>query len=147
MDQPIIRFFFQTSSINLSKRKKLRAFINTMLRQESKLIVSLNCIFCSDKYLLEVNRKYLLHNYYTDIITFELSENEGNIGEIYISSDRVRENAKIYNNTINQELLRVIFHGILHLCGYNDKTEKGKKTMTSKEGYYLNLWKKFSLFT
>jgi len=147
MDQPIIRFFFQTSSINLSKRKKLKAFINTMLRQESKLIVSLNCIFCSDKYLLEVNRKYLLHNYYTDIITFELSENEGNIGEIYISSDRVRENAKIYNNTINQELLRVIFHGILHLCGYNDKTEKGKKTMTSKEGYYLNLWKKFSLFT
>jgi rRNA maturation RNase YbeY len=84
----------------------------------------------------------LSHDFYTDIITFNLSDSEEIKGEIYISVDRIRENAKLFNTSINTELLRIIFHGVLHLCGYNDKSKVETKIMNSKEEFYLNKWKK-----
>lgn len=147
MQHPNIHFFFQNSSISLSKRKKLKDYLIKMFKKERKGLNQLNCVFCSDKYLLKINQRYLLHDFYTDIITFELSDSDQTTGEIYISADRVRENAKIHKTSISQELLRVIFHGVLHLCGYNDKTKKERKIMSYKEEYYLSQWEKFYLFT
>ncbi len=99
---------------------------------------SLTFIFCTDEYLLEINRSYLKHDYYTDIITFDLSENISScIGELYISIDRVKDNANTHAADTNTELHRVIFHGILHLCGYGDKSEQEIVIMRRKENYYL----------
>jgi len=101
----------------------------------------LQYIFCSDEYLLEINKQHLQHNYYTDIITFDLSEKPNAvIGEIYISVDRVRDNAQNYDATFKNELLRVIFHGALHLCGFKDKTEKDQTLMRKAEDKYLQYY-------
>lgn len=137
-----INFHFQ-KDVTLTQRIKLKAFICFMFKSEKKTSSNLSFVFCSDNYLLDINRKFLKHNYYTDIITFNLSlKRDKEIqGEVYISVDRVRENAKIFNNTINQELHRVIFHGILHLCGYGDKTKRQKLKMTQMENFYLNLYR------
>lgn len=94
-----------------------------------------------------MNKKFLSHNYYTDILTFDLSENEEIKGEIYISTNRIKENAKALKISTKQELLRVIFHGILHLCGYSDKTNLDKSIMTAKEDDCLNRWNKGTYFT
>ena len=95
-------------------------------------------IFCSDDYLLDKNRDYLNHDYYTDIITFDYSENDVVSGDLFISIDRVKDNAITYGISFDNELKRVVYHGILHLCGYKDKTEKDKKEMREKENYYLS---------
>ena len=98
-------------------------------------------MFTNDKFLHELNRNYLSHDYYTDIITFELSEkNHPIVSEVYISCERVRENAQIHNNGFKEELHRVIFHGILHLCGYKDKAKIQSKRMRGKENHYLKLY-------
>ena len=98
----------------------------------------MNYIFCNDKRLLDINQQYLKHDYYTDIITFNLSEEDNKItGEIYISVDRVKENAELLGLSTAAELHRVIFHGALHLCGYKDKTSGEKVKMRGKEDYYL----------
>ena len=100
---------------------------------------SINYIFCTDRALLKANRQYLNHNYYTDIITFNLSDDSEPIkAEVYISMQRVSENAKKLKSSIKSELHRVIFHGALHLCGYNDSNEKEKGIMRKREDYYLN---------
>lgn len=99
--------------------------------------ISIN--LCSDDHLLQINKKHLNHDYYTDIITFELSENNEISGDLYISTDRVLDNAKQLNITFHVELNRVIIHGILHLCGYKDKTKAQQKEMREKENYYLSL--------
>lgn len=100
---------------------------------------SINYIFCTDRALLKTNRQYLNHNYYTDIITFNLSDDSEPIrAEVYISLQRVSENAKKLKSSIKSELHRVIVHGALHLCGYNDSTEKEKGIMRKREDYYLN---------
>lgn len=100
----------------------------------------LRFIFCSDAYLLEINRQYLQHDYYTDIITFDLGE-AGNIdGEIYISVERVKENAGLMQTSFKEELHRVIFHGVLHLCGYKDKLKSERLEMRSKEDRLLQLY-------
>lgn len=132
-----IEFHFQ-KDINLKNRKELRVFINLMSKKEKTNFSDLIFIFCSDQYLLEINKKFLRHNYKTDIITFDLSDN--NIykkGEIYISVDRVKENAKKYNTYIYNELHRVLFHGILHLCGYKDKKGDEVELMRKMEDIYL----------
>jgi rRNA maturation RNase YbeY len=123
----------------LKNRKALKSFLNLLAKSEKQDFGELNYIFCSDEELLEINKRFLKHNYYTDIITFNLSPINNNliIGEIYISIDRIRENAKTYNTSVAMELHRVIFHGILHLCGYNDKTSDQKSKMTQKENQYL----------
>ncbi len=135
----VIKFFFLSNTITLKDRKKLKYFLINLLRREGKKPASLNFIFCSDKYLLDINKKYLNHDYYTDIITFDLSSESKLVeAEIYISMDRISDNAKSLNTTIKKEILRVMFHGLLHLCGYGDKSSKEKKLMREKEDYYLN---------
>lgn len=133
-----IQFFFAGVKIFLSERKRLKVFMEGMLRKEKRKLISLSIVFCTDKYLLEINSQYLGHSYYTDIITFNLAEDDSFIqGEIYISVDRIRENALINVVTVNNELHRVMFHGILHLCGYKDKTKSSKETMTQLENLML----------
>jgi probable rRNA maturation factor len=94
-------------------------------------------VFCTDDYLLEMNKRYLNHDFYTDIITFDYSENGVISGDLFISFDRVKDNADSFSVSVDNELKRVIYHGVLHLCGYKDKTEKDKKEMREKENYYL----------
>ena len=133
-----IQFFFAGVKIVLSERKRLKLFIEGMLKGENRKLISLSIVFCTDKYLLEINRQYLGHDYYTDIVTFNLAEdNEFIEGEIYISVDRIRENALINLVTTKHELHRVLLHGILHLCGYKDKLKSEKDTMTGLENHML----------
>ena len=133
-----IKFFFNNASISIENRSVLKNKINGIFLKEKKKYSNISFIFCSDKYLLSINNKFLGHNTYTDIITFPLNEEgEAISGEIYISVDRIRENAVNEGCTIKNELYRVLFHGVLHLCGYKDKTIKDKKTMTAKENFYL----------
>jgi probable rRNA maturation factor len=138
--QPKIQFHFLEST-NLTNRTLLKKFIEKLCNQEGRRLEHLNYIFCSDDYLLHINQQHLQHDFYTDIITFDLSEPKGGIhGEIYISIDRVRDNAGNLNEPIYRELHRVIFHGALHLCGYNDKTQKEELTMRRKEDQYLQAY-------
>ena len=133
-----VNFFFQEIKITLSGRNRLKQFVEQLFKAEKKTLVSINYIFCSDTNLLVINQQFLKHDYYTDTITFNLSNNPHDIeGEVYISVDRVRENAQKLNTTLKEELYRVIFHGTLHLCGYKDKTIKEKRRMTKAEDKYL----------
>ena len=133
-----VQFFFAGVKIVLSERKRLKIFIETMLKRENRKLISLSIVFCTDKYLLEINRQYLGHDYYTDIVTFNLAEDIEFIeGEVYISIDRIRENALINLVTTKHELHRVLLHGILHLCGYKDKIKSEKDTMTLLENHML----------
>jgi len=133
----IISFNF-LEPITLKERNRLKTYIKSVFKKEHKSLNTLSIIFCSDNYLLNINREFLKHNYYTDIITFDLSISKHLIdGEIYISIQRVKENAKTFNTTTKSELHRVIFHGVLHLCGYLDKSHFQKNLIRSKEDYYL----------
>ncbi len=133
-----IHFFYLGVHFGLESRTRLKKYIIRQVEKESRKLKSLNYIFCSDKKLLEMNRQYLKHDYYTDIITFEYSENSREIvGEIYISVDRVRENAKILRTTFKEEIHRVIFHGILHLLGFKDKTSSQKRNIRKLEDQWL----------
>lgn len=129
-----------SSKVSLENRTKLKIFISSIFTKEHKKADSLCIVFCSDAFLLHFNKTYLQHNYYTDIITFNLSAPNSKVidGEIYISVDTIRDNAIRFSTTIKQELHRVIFHGVLHLCGYRDKTTIDKKVMTTMENKYLN---------
>ena len=141
--QPIspIHFHFLEPGLTLSDRSRLKLFISSLFKKERKKLAGLNYIFCSDNYLLDINRQYLQHDYYTDIITFDLSEPGQAINaEIYISVERVRENALQFNSTLKQEIHRVIFHGALHLCGYGDKKPKEEVLMRKMEDRYLSLY-------
>jgi probable rRNA maturation factor len=138
-----IQFHFQHSGLALKDRNKLRAFILSIFKKEKTAVNSLSYIFCSDKYLLEINKNFLQHDFYTDIITFNLAGKKMPVeGEIYISIDRVRENANALNQYLDTEFHRVIFHGVLHLCGYRDKTRNETNLMRKKEGYYLKSYLK-----
>lgn len=134
----VINFYFQQTT-TLKNRRKLKLFLDDLARKEHKQLDELSIVFCSDEYLLNINREHLAHDYYTDIITFDLSASRDQdiSGELYISTDRVKENAKQFGSTITQELHRVIFHGLLHLCGYKDKKPKDISMMRDKEAYYL----------
>jgi probable rRNA maturation factor len=129
-----VQFFFLQQNISLSNRAALKLFIHKIFMQEQCKLQSLTYIFCSDEYLLQINKASLQHDYYTDIITFDLSDSPHQItGDIYISTDRVRDNAATLAVSIKEELHRVIFHGALHLCGYKDKTPKHAKEMRAAE--------------
>lgn len=137
----MITSFHFLENTNLSNRTGLKNFLKSICKKEKTKIKELSIIFCSDNYLLDINKTFLNHNYFTDIITFELSnDNSGKTGEIYISIDRIKSNSSDYQCTIKQELHRVIFHGVLHLCGFKDKSMSEKKLMKQKEDYYLNLF-------
>jgi rRNA maturation RNase YbeY len=128
---------------SLRSRTQLKAFINKQCLKEGVQIETLQYVFCSDKFLLDINKKYLNHNFYTDIISFDLSDQKGRlIGDVYISIDRVKENAKTEGNLYTHELLRVIFHGTLHFCGYKDKKPEDVKTMRAMEDKWLKAYLK-----
>ncbi len=136
-----VYFHFLHKGFTLSKRTDLKLFIRQLFKREKKRLATLDYIFCSDATLLVINQEYLQHDFYTDIISFDLSDSKNAIeGEIYISIDRVKENAALYNASFRQELHRVIFHGALHLCGYNDKTAKDLAKMRKMEEKYLQLF-------
>ena len=135
-----IRFFFE-SHIDLKNRTDLKAFIQRLIKNEKHKAAGINIIFVGDDRLLQVNREFLQHDFYTDIITFQYNQ-PGELleSDIYISTDRIRENAAEHHTAIRHELHRVIFHGILHLCGYGDKSRKDKQLMTQMEDHYLELY-------
>ena len=132
--------FFHEKKTRVNKSKALKQFIASIFNKEAKALDTLTYVFCSDSYLLNINRQYLQHDFYTDIISFNLSDHPDSpiIGEIYISTDRVKDNASIHHTNFEQELHRVIFHGALHLCGYKDKTKAQQKEMRAKEDFYLS---------
>jgi rRNA maturation RNase YbeY len=133
-----IYFYNQETNYSVKQKKNLRNWINHTILNEGQELQTLNFIFCSDEYLFQMNEQYLNHDTYTDIITFDNSELPNLIsGDIFISIDRIRENAKNFQTTFTNELHRVIIHGTLHLLGYADKTNKAKRLMTEKEDEYL----------
>lgn len=133
-----VRFFYNNGGPYIRGSKLLKKFIEEMFRKEGRSLDEFNFVFCSDSFLLSINKKYLGHDYKTDIITFNFSENSKRIkGESYISIDRVRDNAQRLKISYRKEILRVIFHGVLHLCGYDDKTTKDSLIIREKEDFYL----------
>lgn len=137
----MIYFSAHEVKVGLKDRTRLKGFIRELFEREEQGLTHLQYVFCTDEYLLQINQEFLKHNTYTDIVTFELSPNpEVTEGEIYISIDRVKENAERYEVTENYELHRVMFHGALHLCGYKDKTKKDIEVMRQKEDEYLKLY-------
>ncbi len=122
---------------NLKSKLKVKSWVKTILDTEGKKSGDITYVFCSDDFLLSMNEKYLKHDTLTDIITFDYSEKDTLSGDIFISIERVKENSVSFNTTSNQELGRVMAHGVLHLLGYKDKTPEDKKVMRSKEDFYL----------
>ena len=136
---PAIYFFEEDITYNLKQKTAVRQWITETITAEGYKLKELNYIFCSDRYLLQINQQYLKHDTYTDIITFDNSDTEKLIiGDIFISIERIRENAAKFNLPETDELHRVIIHGALHLLGYKDKTPVTKQKMTQKEDFYLN---------
>ncbi|MBM3413915.1 MAG: rRNA maturation RNase YbeY [Bacteroidetes bacterium] len=133
-----VYFFFPSGSIGFGNRSALKDFIEKLFKSENKQIKQVNYIFCDDGSIRKINLRYLRHNYATDIITFDLSEGKLITADIYISVDRVRDNAKSLGISLKSEIHRVVFHGALHLCGYRDKKSLDIKKMREKEDRYLN---------
>jgi len=133
-----IHFFYPDTRSSLGNTTELKLFIESIFRSEKRRLSSINYIFCNDKTILEINKRYLNHDFYTDVITFNLSPNNNNItAEVYVSIERVRDNAKKLGVSIKSELHRVLFHAALHLCGYNDKKKKDTEIMRTKEDILL----------
>jgi rRNA maturation RNase YbeY len=138
-----IRFFAEDLDFKLPHPRKTTSWIKETILKEKKEQGNLNFIFCSDEYLHSINVQYLNHTTYTDIVTFDSSETKGLIeGDIFISVERIKENASKFNTSFDEELHRVIIHGVLHLIGYSDKGVAKKAAMRRKEDTYLSLRKK-----
>ena len=137
-----IRFFSEEVDLKIKNPTKVRRWILESAKKEKCRISDVNYIFCSDKYLLRLNKEFLGHTTLTDIITFDYSEGSDISGEIYISTERVAENALKFKSDFTVELHRVMIHGILHLCGYKDKRPSEKTLMRKKEDAYLSLCKR-----
>jgi probable rRNA maturation factor len=134
----MLNFFSEDVDFDLPRPLKTKKWIKNTSKSEGYEISDLNYIFCSDEYLLEINKQYLDHDYFTDIITFDNSEEDNVLeGDIYISVDRVRENAETFHADFETEMRRVLVHGLLHLMGYEDSDESLKKVMRGKEDEYL----------
>ena len=137
-----IQFFTHEISFQLKNKTKLKLWIDSAFKQHKKNLKSITYVFCSDEYLLEINQGFLQHDFYTDVITFDYSTKNEVESEIYISIDRVKENAKELQTKFEDELHRVMIHGVLHLCGMKDKTKAQKAHMRLAEDKYLNTLKK-----
>jgi rRNA maturation RNase YbeY len=136
---PRISFFEEDIQYNLKDKIKVKQWIKDTIAAEGYQLDELTYIFCSDAYLLQINQQYLNHDTYTDIITFDNSSEKGIItGDIFISIERIRENAAKFSQSVTDELHRVIIHGALHLLGYKDKTAIDSKNMTQMEDKYLD---------
>ena len=131
--------FQNTSKFKVKDLRKKKLWLNSISNNEGKKIESLSFLFVDDEEMLKYNKKYLQHESYTDIITFDYCEKNRVNGDLFISIDRVKDNAKSFNSSIENELHRVMIHGILHLCGYKDKTPEDQNVMSAKEDFYLNL--------
>jgi len=134
----MIEFEFLDIEIPEFKPEFFVSSIKDLVKSEHKLAGDISVIFCSDEHLLQMNRDYLEHDYYTDIITFDYTELNLISGDLFISYDRVVDNANTFSVTTYNELCRVVFHGVLHLCGYKDKSEEDEKLMRAKEAEYLD---------
>jgi probable rRNA maturation factor len=140
MSKAAIHFFTEDISFILKNKTIIRSWLHNTIIAEGYVLDELNFIFCSDEYLLGMNQQYLKHDTYTDVITFDNSEAAKTItGDIFISVDRIRENAKEFKRNFINEICRVMVHGTLHLLGYPDKGKAAKKIMTEKEDHYLAL--------
>lgn len=135
----MIRYFKEDTKFEFKSRALNNKWLKMVAESEIRRIGDINIIFCSDNYILDVNMKYLQHDYFTDIITFDYCEKNRLNGDLFISVDSVRENALFYGTEFFDELNRVIVHGILHLVGYDDHSEEDIAVMRSKEDYYLGL--------
>lgn len=134
-----ILFFNEDNAYRVREKLPLKRWVKATITSEGFRTGDINLILCSDAYLLDINKQYLQHDTYTDIVTFDNSERDDTIaGDIFISIDRVKENALKFGVPERDELHRVIIHGILHLCGYGDKRREDKKRMTEKEDFYLS---------
>jgi probable rRNA maturation factor len=138
----MIKFINHDRKFNFPKKRALKAFIQLLFKKEGKVAGNIQYIFCSDEFLLGINKQFLQHDYYTDIITFDLRGINQADAEIYISIDRVKDNASSFDESFKRELLRVMFHGALHLCGYGDKTKSEINLMRLKESEYLKRFEK-----
>lgn len=136
------RISFQKLDIDLKlkNKNKIRLWIVDAIKNEGKKIGNITYIFCSDEYLLEMNQQYLQHNDFTDVITFDYTENDKVSGDIFISVDRILDNSTQFKTSIDDELHRVMIHGVMHLCGYKDKKPGERANMTRKENQYLGMY-------
>lgn len=142
MSHQAISFHYTDQKFTFKNRNQVRDLIRQIIRKEKAQLKEIHYIFCSDSYLLRLNQTYLKHNTLTDIITFQYNtHNEPIVSDIYISIERVQDNARDFHVSFQDELLRVIFHGALHLVGYKDKTPKDQIKMREKENFYLHLYK------
>ena len=137
---PGIYFHYLVPQFYFPHRGFTKIFIASIFADHHKKINTINYIFCSDEYLLALNKNHLKHNYYTDIITFDLSNDGRIIADIFISAERAKENAKLFGNSVISEILRLLIHGALHLCGYNDKDKKAANEMSALENKYLDAY-------
>ena len=135
----MVSYFKEDTSFALKEKRLTSRWLKFVAQAEAKKLGDIGIIFCSDTYILDVNIKYLGHDYYTDIITFDYCEGDRLSGDLFISIDSVRENASFYGVDFPTELNRVIVHGLLHLIGYDDHSEEDIAMMRSKENYYLGL--------
>lgn len=137
----MVSFFSEDIDFKVVNPLKTKKWIKNASFSEGYEVSQLNYIFCSDEYLLEINKQYLDHDYFTDIITFDNSEEDKQLeGDIYISVDRVRDNAETFHTDFDSEMRRVLIHGLLHLVGYEDSSEALKTAMRAKEDEYLRLF-------
>ena len=134
----MIRFHF-TNSFTLKNKRKIKHWLKDTIVNEKKKVGDINYIFCSKQYLKKMNNDYLSKNYETDVISFDFSKDNKISGDIYISSETVKKNSIIFNVCFNNELKRVMVHGLLHLLNYNDKSKQELKIMREKENFYINL--------
>lgn len=135
-----INFFIMDVPNPVFKRNKLKSILKNRIVSSGKQMGHINVIFCGDNFLLDMNRKHLEHDYLTDVITFEFNEDKMVSGDIYISYDRLKENAKIFSVRVEFEIVRVVGHGVCHLLGFKDGTEREKKIMQEQEEKILKLY-------
>ena len=135
----MIQYFFENVE-EITLPENCSEWIKKLILDEEKKVGNINYIFCDDEYLLKVNQDFLNHDYYTDIITFDYVKGKTISGDIFISLTRISENASTLSNSFEKELLRVLAHGVLHLCGYKDKSDEEEKEMRAKEDFYINLF-------
>lgn len=139
---PKINFYSENINYTIRNKRKIRNLLNEIILKENKNLIEINFILTDDLSLLKINNKYLNHNTLTDTITFPYNTNKNEVwGDVYISIDRIKENAKIYKDKMHTELVRVIIHGTLHLCGYKDKEDNDRKNdMINRQEKYLKLY-------
>lgn len=135
----MISYFYEDTDFIFKGKVKNSKWLRLVAESEIRRIGDLNIIFCSDNYILDINQKYLQHDYFTDIITFDYCEGDKLSGDLFISVDSVKENSLEYSTEFPEELDRVIVHGLLHLIGYDDHTDEDIAMMRKKENYYLSL--------